>query len=72
MDLSTIARFLLVTALVLAITGAVLLGAAALGLGHLPGDLAFGKGNVKVYIPLATSIILSVVASIVLNFLLRR
>ena len=72
MDVSGIGRVLLVAALVLAIAGGLFLVAAALGVGRLPGDLAFGKGNVRVYVPLATSIVLSVVATIVLNLLFRR
>jgi Protein of unknown function (DUF2905) len=70
-DASQVGRYLLVAALVLAATGIVLLLAGALGLGRLPGDMAFGK-NVRVYVPVATSILLSVVATIVLNLLSRR
>lgn len=71
-DASDIGRFLLVAAVVLAVAGVVLLVASALGLGRLPGDLSFGRGNTRVYVPLATSIVLSVVATVVLNLLLRR
>ena len=39
---------------------------------HLPGDLTFRSGNVTVYIPLATSIILSIIATIVLNLVFRQ
>jgi len=39
---------------------------------HLPGDLAFRSGNTTVYIPLATSVILSIVATIVLNLVFRQ
>ncbi len=72
MDVSHVGRYLLVAALVLAATGLLLLLAGSLGLGRLPGDLAFGKRNVRVYVPIATSVILSVVATIVLNLLSRR
>ncbi len=72
MDTSQIARVLLAMALVLGVGGLVLLGASALGLGRLPGDLRFGKGNVRVYLPLATCLVLSVVATVVLNLLFRR
>ena len=72
MDVSGIGRVLLVAALVLAVAGGLLLIGSALGLGRLPGDLSFGKGNVRVYVPLATSIIVSVVATVVLNLLFRR
>ena len=37
-----------------------------LPLGRLPGDIALEKGNVKFYFPLATSIIISVVLSLLL------
>jgi Zn-dependent protease with chaperone function len=71
-DVSQVGRYLLVAALVLAATGLLLLLAGGLGLGRLPGDLAFGKKNVRFYVPIATSIVLSVVATIVLNLLSRR
>ena len=72
MDAAQIGKYLLVAALVLAATGGLLLLAGGLGLGRLPGDLAFGKKNVRVYVPIATSVILSIVATIVLNVLSRR
>lgn len=65
-------RWLLVAALVIGVAGLVLLLLGALGLGRLPGDLTFGSGNVRVFVPLATSIVLSVVATVVLNLLTRR
>ncbi|HYM51485.1 MAG TPA: DUF2905 domain-containing protein [Candidatus Limnocylindrales bacterium] len=40
-------------------------------LGRLPGDISFRSGNVQVYIPIATSILLSVVLTIVLNLFFR-
>ena len=39
---------------------------------HLPGDLIFKSGNTTVYIPIATSIILSVVLTLALNLLFRQ
>jgi hypothetical protein len=38
-------------------------------LGKLPGDLSFQAGNVKVFFPLATMILLSVLLTVVLNLL---
>ena len=72
MDTSQIGRLLLVIALVAGVAGLLLVAASALGLGRLPGDLSFGRGNVRVYVPLATSIVVSVVATVILNVLLRR
>ena len=43
-----------------------------LGGGRLPGDLSFRRGNARIYVPLVTCLIVSVVASIVLNLFFRR
>jgi hypothetical protein len=37
-----------------------------LPLGRLPGDFSFRRGNTTVYLPLATSLVISVVVSLVL------
>jgi hypothetical protein len=37
-----------------------------LGLGHLPGDIVIERGNVKLYFPITTCILISVVISLVL------
>ena len=34
--------------------------------GRLPGDLAWGKGNVRVFLPCGTSLLLSVLLTLVL------
>lgn len=72
MDALQIGKILLVGAVVLAAVGLVFLAGSALGVGRLPGDLSFGKKNVRVYVPIATSVVLSIVATIVLNLLSRR
>jgi hypothetical protein len=41
-------------------------------LGKLPGDLFYQKGNVSVYFPLATCILLSILLTIILNVVFRR
>lgn len=40
-------------------------------IGKLPGDFVFKRDNFSFYFPLATSIILSIILTLVLNFLLR-
>lgn len=72
MDASQIARVLLLAAVVLGTVGVVLLVVSGLGLGRLPGDLRFGRGNARVYVPLGTSVLLSVVATVLLNLVFRR
>jgi len=39
---------------------------------NLPGDFTFRSGNVTVYVPLASSIVLSIVATVVLNLVFRQ
>ncbi len=41
-------------------------------LGRLPGDIAVQRGNWSFYFPLATSILLSLVLTVVLNLFARR
>jgi len=64
-----VGRLVLVFGVLLVIIGGALM---LFGRFHLPGDLTFKSGNVTVYVPLATSIILSVVATIVLNLIFRQ
>ena len=42
------------------------------GLGRLPGDIFFQKGNFTFYFPIVTSLLLSLLLTIVLNLLFRR
>jgi hypothetical protein len=59
---------------ILIILGAVLIGLGLITqygnripfLGKLPGDIIIEKGNLKIYFPIATSILLSVLLSVVL------
>ena len=48
-----------------------LLGKTSLPLGRLPGDILYRGKNTTVYFPLATSILVSVVLSILLYLLAR-
>lgn len=72
MDLSGLGKFLVVAGVVLVLFGLVFVLAGKGLIPRLPGDLRFGKGNTRVYVPLGTSIVLSVVLTIVLNLILRR
>ena len=62
-------RIVLVFGVLLVVIGGALM---LFGRFHLPGDFTFRSGSVTVYIPLATSIILSIVATIVLNLVFRQ
>lgn len=68
-----VGRILVVTGAVILVVGLVLitLGRFNLPLGRLPGDIIYRGKNTTVYFPLATSILLSVVLSLVV-YLLNR
>ncbi len=72
MGAAQLGRVMLILGLVLAVTGLAMLGASALGLGRLPGDLSFRRGGTRVQVLLGTSLVVSVVATVVLNLMLRR
>lgn len=71
-DMGDVGRALVVMGLAVAAIGVLLMVAGGLGLGRLPGDLVFRRGNVRVYVPLATSLVLSLLLSLVLGLLARR
>jgi len=72
-DLSTIGRWVLVFGLALALIGGLiwLAGRLALPLGRLPGDLHFGSGSWSCFVPLGTSILLSLLLTVLLNLVVR-
>jgi hypothetical protein len=63
-----IGKMLVVLGVVVIVAGAVLMlaGRAHVPLGRLPGDIVYRGKNTTFYFPLATSIIVSVVLSLVL------
>ena len=66
-------RLLVVFGLVIVLVGVVLLVADRIpGVGRLPGDLVVRRGPVTFYFPVATSIVLSVLLTILLNLFWRR
>jgi hypothetical protein len=56
----------------LVIVGLGLLMMAGLPFGRLPGDFSFRRGNTTIYFPLATSIVLSIILTLLLAFFFRR
>ncbi|MDX1687466.1 MAG: DUF2905 domain-containing protein, partial [Candidatus Promineifilaceae bacterium] len=67
------ARILIIIGLAIAFAGVVLLVAVRFfpWLGNLPGDFRFESENVKIYFPLATMLLISILGSILLNIVLR-
>jgi hypothetical protein len=67
-----IGRALLVVGGVLVAAGLLLtLGGRVPGVGRLPGDIVYRKGNATFYFPLVTCILLSVVVTLLLRIFRR-
>ena len=62
-------RLLVVFGVLLVIVGGALM---LFGRFHLPGDFTFRSGNVTIVVPLAASIVLSLIATVVLNLVFRQ
>ena len=72
-DLSSMGRMVLILGLFVVAIGALMLFAGRIPfLGRLPGDIAVQRGSWSFYFPLATSIVLSLVLTLVLNLFARR
>ena len=72
MGLEGIGKLLIGGAIVLLVLGGLFLVLGRLGLDRLPGDLVFKRGNVTVYFPIGLMILISIVATILLNLFFRR
>jgi uncharacterized membrane protein len=66
-------RLLVIGGVMLAVVGLVLIVAPNIPfLGRLPGDTRIDNENVKVFVPLGTMLLLSLILTVVLNLLNRR
>lgn len=60
-------RLLIVIGILLIIAGLLWPLATKLGLGRLPGDILIERGNTRVFIPVTSAILVSVVLTVVIN-----
>jgi hypothetical protein len=58
-----IGKTLIVIGVVLIGAGLLWLGGSRLGLGHLPGDIVIERENFRLYLPLGTGLVISVLLS---------
>ena len=67
------ARLLIIIGLVIAFIGVIILIATRFfpWLGNLPGDFRLEGENYKIYFPLATMLLISILGSILLNIIIR-
>ena len=71
--MADIGRTLLVLGAVLLVVGLLFtLGSRIPGVGRLPGDIVYRKGNFTFYFPLVTTVLLSLVLTAILNLFFRR
>lgn len=72
MSLDWLARSLITFGIFLALTGGILLLVGRVPfLGHLPGDLFLRRPGFSLYFPLATSIVISLALTVILNVIFR-
>jgi hypothetical protein len=65
-------RSLVALGLLLVLIGVLIEYAPALRMGRLPGDFSFGNQHVRFFVPLGTSILLSILLTIILALINRR
>jgi hypothetical protein len=63
---------LLLSGLLIAGIGVVLMVGERFGLGKLPGDILWKRKNTTISFPIMTSLLVSVVLTVILNLILRR
>jgi len=73
LDPAGFGKILMLLGAILLALGAILSFGGKFGwLGRLPGDFRFERGSFSFYFPLATSILLSLILTLVLNLFFRR
>ena len=60
-----IGKTLIVIGVVMVVAGLVWIVGSRFGLGHLPGDIAIERENFRLYFPLGTCLLISVILSAV-------
>jgi hypothetical protein len=71
-DLPGLGRILIVFAAILAVLGGVLLLLGKRVLPRIPGNLSFGSGSVRLFVPLGACILVSVLLTVLLNLFFRK
>jgi hypothetical protein len=73
LKMEMIGKILIISGLILVIAGLILYfaGDKLSWIGHLPGDINIIKDNVRVFIPITTMILLSIVISVIL-YIIRK
>jgi hypothetical protein len=70
--MAPIGKFLILAGVALAVVGVLFVLGEKLGLGKLPGDISYRGDKVSFHFPIATSIVVSVVLTVLLNLFVGR
>jgi hypothetical protein len=73
MIIQALGRFLIILGAVVLIVGVLLsLSRHIPVVGRLPGDICYQKGSLRIYLPLTTSLVLSLILTLAANLIVRR
>jgi ABC-type tungstate transport system substrate-binding protein len=72
MDAGLLGKLLLAAGIVVALVGAFLMVGGRLPFGRLPGDISVQGQSGGFFFPIVSCIVISVVLTVVLNFIIRR
>ncbi len=61
-------KILIIAGVLILVVGLLWPWLGKIGLGRLPGDFVFEVGGAKIYVPLVTCIVLSLVLTLILRF----
>lgn len=72
MEADTIGRWLVLIGIAIAVIGGLVMALGrVIDLGNLPGDFTWKGNGTRVYVPLGTMIVLSLVLTLLLNLIVR-
>jgi hypothetical protein len=72
MDLGVVGKLLVLAGAILAGVGLLLVLVSRGCVPRLPGDLSFTVGNVRVFFPVVSSLVISIVLTLILSLIARR
>ncbi|HEY1383038.1 MAG TPA: DUF2905 domain-containing protein [Dongiaceae bacterium] len=64
-------RFLIILGIILVVVGVLWPWLSKIGIGRLPGDFVIARENFRLYLPITTSILASIIVSLILRWLGR-
>lgn len=71
-DLQAIGKMIMFLGAVFLLVGVLVYFAARMGLGRIPGDIVYKKGNFTFYFPVVTSLIISLILTVIMLLLRLR